>query len=61
MSDVAEFVRVKNTNTGAIASLPKSALRFLPDWQPAPGPVPQKPKPKKSLTKAVSTASNEKE
>lgn len=62
---MAEFVRVKNIVTGAIASLPKSGLRNFPEWEVDAGPPPEKAKPKKSLpsqpTKAVPAASNEKE
>ena len=57
---MAEFVRVRNKETGAIASLPESALAWFHDWEPAPGPPPEKAKPKKNPP-AVPAASSEKE
>jgi len=57
---MAEFVRVRNKNTGAITSLPKDALAMFHDWEPDPGPLPAKAKPKKNLD-AVPAASTEKE
>lgn len=64
-----EFVRVKNKNSGAVTSLPVSALPHLPDWEPVAGPKPGRPKPQRRLkpnlssqtTRAVSAASTEKE
>ena len=59
---MSEFVRVRNKETGAIASLPKLALPHFHDWEEADGPAPEKAKPKKNLpsqTEAVSTATNE--
>jgi len=44
-----KFIRVKNTETGAIASIPESARAQFPDWQPDDGPVPTKAKPKINL------------
>lgn len=57
---MAEFVRIRNVHTGAIASLPESVLQNLPDWVVDPGPPPEKPKPKKNIH-AVPAASSEKE
>lgn len=58
-----EFVRVKNKKNGAVTSLPVSALPNLPDWEPVPGPKPDRPKPNLSsqTNRAVSTASSEEE
>lgn len=61
-----EFVRVKNKNSGAVTSLPVSALPNLPDWQRVDGPKPRRPKPRRpnlssQTNRAVSTASTEEE
>lgn len=58
-----EFVRVKNKDTGAIASLPVAALPHFPDWERVDGPPPAKPKPNVSsqTNRAVSAASQEEE
>jgi len=62
---MAEFIRVKHRETGDVASLPKSALLHLPDWEPVDGPAPEKAKPKKNLpsqpTHAAPAASTETE
>ena len=58
-----EFVRVKNKISGAVTSLPKSALPHFPDWEAVDGPVPSRPKPNLSsqTNRAVSAASTEEE
>ena len=55
-----ELVRVRNKDTGAIAAIPEAALPMFFNWEPAPGPPPEKAKPKKKLP-AVPAASSEKE
>ena len=57
---MSELIRVRNKDTGAIASLPEDALPMFFNWEPAPGPPPEKAKPKKKLP-AVPAASSEKE
>jgi hypothetical protein len=39
-----EFVRAKNSETGAVASLPVTALRYMPNWKQVDGPPPTRPK-----------------
>lgn len=42
-----EFVRVKHVETGAVTSLPLTALQHLPNWQQVDGPPPGRPKPRR--------------
>lgn len=56
---MAEFIRVKNVHTGAVANLPKAALRHFPDFAVDESPDPDRelpevtqPKPKKNLRRA---------
>lgn len=46
---MSELVRVRNKNTGAVASLPEASLPMFFNWEIDPGPAPEKAKPKRNL------------
>jgi hypothetical protein len=58
---MSELIRVRNKVTGAVASLPEDALPMFFNWEPDPGPPPEKAKPKTKIPPAVPAASSEKE
>lgn len=47
---MSEFVRCKNKDTGAIASLPLAALPMFFNWEQDDGPPPEAAKPKRNLS-----------